>query len=326
MASVLSKSPSLTATTNTTLSNPIDIPKSIHLWPSSSKKVTTTVYNIGDDPQLRFNKFVAEVLQSERSLQLNDELGKGGTRTLAPFGFDQARQAPSIVKRIKIDKMERAADDGWESVQDYGNFLREAADTFRTTEMFSSTPPPPSPPLPSSQTISTSETPDTSPYDWQSWKTFNFTDEFARLAPLSPQESQLQGHQSAKLIDWIKHSINDALFRNWRSLDQIISTPSNSEDARQEREPAASKPILHTPNDDDLLPDLIVREEASNQTPLSRELVQASLAVASTSQLAGREEDRAQSAQIEPRESSGGAEDTRSVVSQDNHWRRTIFG
>jgi len=381
-----------------------------------------------------FNRLVTEAFHGESSPELrNAELERAATRALLSIGVAQQRtmsmdvdQPPSSTKPeddsrassrsqshppsvpeepAKNEGDESVGDlgdvEGWQKIQEYGQFLRQSAETFRS-EGLSETPSPPiarrtfplSPqPLLQQPTTSTREVPSTtvtrgsaaslgakqiSPFEWLSWRHFRFNADFSGLAPLTARENRIHAEQSAKLIDWILNPLNDRFFRGWGSLDQIPNLPSETpahetvvEDTREEER--VLEHILEDTDEayppyDPQRPSLwpVERElgwrppvEGQNerlQTSFARYLLQEAPSQGRLHQASQGQEQRfvstglfgsdnrmdeiqrqdegevarGTSVQSTSRSGSfGGAksdDDARSVVSEDNHWRRTIFG
>ncbi len=339
MASVLSESSSSTTTT-ATISSPVGL-GAFQILPAVSR-IREGSYILGEEPgqvQARLNRLVAEALHRESSSELtNAELGRVATRALMSFGINQTREKRRrfVPEPMDVDMKETTQTDkeGWESIQDYGNFLRETADTFQTNTFMPSPPAPPRTiPSPSEIGGRIQESTQVSPIDRSSWSKFRFSADFAHLAPLTACQNRIQAQQSGKLIDWISDTVNDRLFRGWGGLDQVVDPPPSPDEAQREREAMeveALEHILEEPND-----------QLSNiQFHGSGELAWGSADTRGQNTFANYlSQDAPQSlsarklnprvTSIDPSRSSsmgGSDEDSRSVVSQDNHWRRTIFG
>jgi hypothetical protein len=294
----------------------------------------------GDDPgqaQIRFNRLVAEALHGEPSPELrNAELGRAATRALVNFGINQARG-----KHWKLDPSDsmdvdaaatHEADDGWESIQDYGKFLQETADTFRT-ESSSIYPATPQGMTPTSRerALRMERIMSIPSVDGMSWHKFRFNVDFAHLAPLTARENRIHAQQSTKLIDWISDPANDELFHGWGSLDQVVDPPPASEETQNYREGQEKEALGRIVGEHDgQSADWETfgrgelgwrpaegRAETSFAKYLALEVPQSSSRLGPG--VTSREPSRSNSL-------GGSDEDTRSVVSQDNHWRRTIFG
>jgi hypothetical protein len=224
----------------------------------------------------------------------------------------------------------------WKNIQDYGAFLKETATTFHQYDPFAAQPLDVRrdiPPSPTETSQRPDEWEDISPLDWLSWRNFRFNTVFSHLAPLTSRENRIYAMQSAKLIDWIRDWGNDALFGTWQGLDQVVDSPPQSDETRLYRESVEKAALEHIL---DVAPSL---DRQSRQAigelgwrPSNSENLQGAFArfiSQDAPQPSHGPELRVTSA--EPSRSSsfsiGGSEDdTRSVVSQDNHWRRTIFG
>jgi hypothetical protein len=337
MASVLSESPSSTTIT-ATISSPAGL-GTFQIRPSVSR-IREGSYILGEETgqtQLKSNRLVAEVLHGESSSELrNAELGRAATRVLMSFGLNQREKRRRIEPEpmdVDMEEGSQTDNEGWESIQDYGNFLRETADTFG---MDTSMPPPPEPrrtvpARPEKPRIQ--ESTQISPIDRLSGPKFRFTADFAHLAPLTARENRIQAQQSGKLIEWLSDTVNDRLFRGWGGLDQVVDAPPSPEEAQNQRqavEVEALQRILEVPDDQSSNIQFHGTGElgwgsggARGQNTFAKYLSQE----APQSSSAGRLDPRLTS--IDPSRSSsmlGSDEDCRSVVSQDNHWRRTIFG
>src|SRR5579859_1857423 len=147
MASILSESSPSTGTT--TISTPIAV-GSLQFRPllrSSKRDSSSRLF--GEEPtqaQVRLNKLVAEAFHGESSLELrNAELGRAAARALVNIGINQAmeekRRAAST--RMDIDSgPERNStelkEEEWQSIQDYGAYLKEAATTVQQSDPFAS--------------------------------------------------------------------------------------------------------------------------------------------------------------------------------------------
>jgi len=289
---------------------------------------------------------VAEAFHGESSLELrNAELGRAAARALVNIGINQAleekRRAAST--RMDIDsgpeRISTELKEEWISIQDYGAFLKETSITLQQSDPFAPQAPELSRDLPTSPSETSSrldDTDDISPLDWLSWRHFQFNKVFAHLAPLTSRETRIYAIQSAKLIDWIRDWGNDALFGTWQGLDQVVDPLPQSDEVRIYRESiekAALEHILEVApperqsrramgGDFGWRPGMDGKSEC-RQGAFARYISQ------ETPQPSHGPELPVQSA--EPSRSSsfsvgGSEEDTRSVVSQDNHWRRTIFG
>lgn len=348
MASVLSESSSSTGTA--TISTPISV-GSLQFRPllrSSKRDSSSRLF--GEEPtqaQVRLNKLVVEALHGESSLELrNAELGRAAARALVNIGINQAleekRRAAST--RMDIDpepeKLSTELKEEWKSIQDYGLYLKDAAITVHQSDPFVSQIPDVRRDTPTSSTETSNrpeEFEDISPLDWLSWKHFRFNAVFAHLAPLTSRENRIYAMQSAKLIDWIRDWGNDALFGTWQGLDQVVDSPPQSEETRLYRESierAALDHILDVAPSPDRQSQQAIGGELGWRPGLAgkSENLQSAFARYISQDApppSNRPETRVTSA--EPSRSSsfsmGGSEDdTRSIVSQDNHWRRTIFG
>ena len=346
MTSVLSESSSSTGTA--TISSPAAVGSlQFRTLPRSSNRESSSRL-FGEEPtlaQVRLNKLVAEAFHGESSLELrNAELGRAAARALVNIGINQAieekRKAASTHMDIDSEQQPLSTElkEEWKSIQDYSAFLRETAATVRLSDPLASSSLDVRRDLPPSGTetsLRPDELEDISPLDWLSWRNFRFNAAFAHLAPLTSHENRLYAMQSMKLIDWIRDWGNDALFGTWQGLDQVVDSPPQSEETRLYRESierAALKHIL----DVDPSPERQSRQAIGGELgwrPGAGRLENSQSAFAKyISQDAPRPshgpEPRASG---EPSRASSfsvglSEDDTQSVVSQDNHWRRTIFG
>jgi hypothetical protein len=153
---------------------------------------------------------------------------------------------------------------------------------------------------------------------------------------LTSRENRIYAIQSAKLIDWIRDWGNDALFGTWQGLDQAVDSPPQSEEVRIYRESIEKAALQHILE--------VAPQESQSRRAIGGELGwrpgvdgKAESRQSAFARYISQEAPQSshgpgfpvQSA--EPSRSSsfsmGGSEDDAgSVVSQDNHWRRTIFG
>jgi hypothetical protein len=289
---------------------------------------------------------VAEAFHGEASLELkNAELGRAAARALVNFGINQAieeRWRPEST-RMDIDSEPDTSTnelkEEWKSIQDYGEFLKESTNTFRQSNPFALESPDPRRTIPSTPQTSrpSNESDDISPFDWISWGNFRFTTEFAHLAPLTSRDNRIYATQSSKLINWIRDWGNDALFGSWQGLDQVVDSARQPEETRRYRE-SMEKAALEHILEVEPLPDRsnrgAIREELGYRPHMdsysenTRSTFARYLSQDAPQPLDGPEHlvtstgpSRSSSYSL-----GGTDDDTRSIVSQDNHWRRTIFG
>lgn len=333
MTSVHSKS------TSSTLQSPLGL-SPFHIYPTAGRS-----YVLGEDPgqaQIRLNRLVAEAFHGESSSELrNAELSRAATRALVNFSINQERdQRPrfSQTEMAMEEDTEMSStdkDEGWESIQDYGKFLRQTADTFREEALM------PSLPVPWLSIPASIDDPSRSrdeerrkqslPIEGVQWRQFQLHTEFAHLAPLTSQENRIHAQQSGKLINWISDPANDEMFRGWTGLDQASDPPPASEESQRRRsdlEIDALERILGGTEEHSTPRRLaeLGRGDAESQTLGSFAKY---LTMEAPKWVARRLETGVTNSVEQSRSSSmggGSDEDTRSVVSQDNHWRRTIFG
>jgi len=155
----------------------------------------------------------------------------------------------------------------------------------------------------------------------------------SHLAPRTACENRIQAQQSGKLIDWISDTVNDRLFRGWGGLDQVVDPSPSPDEAHKEREAMEVEALEHILEEhSDQLSSIQVhgtRElgwrsaERRGQNTFAKYLSLEAPRSLSVGELKPRV------TSIDPSRSSsigGSDDDSRSVVSQDNHWRRTIFG
>jgi hypothetical protein len=342
MASVYSEATS--SSTTSTLQSPLPLPP-FHIFPAVTRLHERSFVS-GEDPgqaQIRLNRLVAEAFHGESSPELrNAELGRAATRALVNFSINQGRDngrrytQTDMNEDTEMSSMDR--DEGWESIQDYGNFLRETANTFREEALV------PSPPI-AWRTIpdSTKDFPKSRneqhktqnpPIDGVSWRHFRLNAEFAHLAPLTSRENRIHAQQSTRLIEWISDPANNELFRGWSGLDQPSKFPAISKEAqlrRDDLEMEALERILGGIEDQSTERRYSSVAELGWGTTDSQPTVGsfAKYLTIEAPQWSPRRSGTGVTS-VEPSRSNsmgtGSEEDTRSVVSQDNHWRRTIFG
>jgi hypothetical protein len=342
MTSILSESSS--STTTSILQSPLALAP-FHIFPAVTR-LHERSYVLGEDPgqaQIRLNRLVAEAFHGESSAELrNAELGRAATRALLNFSINQERDKRRRYTRTDMNEDTEMSstdrDEGWESIQDYGNFLRETADTFREEALLASPPirwrtiPGSSNDLCKSQ--NEERKPQGPPIDGVSWRHFSLNAEFAHLAPLTSRENRVQAQQSANLIEWISDPANNELFGGWSGLDQASKLPAVSEEAqlrRNDLEMGALDRILGG------IEDQSTERRYSEVAELGRGATDSQQTLGSFAKYLTIEAPQWSARRletgvttVEPSRSSsmggGSDEDTRSVVSQDNHWRRTIFG
>lgn len=215
-------------------------------------------------------------------------------------------------------------------LQDYGAVLAE------TVKYFGSQAPEEQRHIQTSPSASSTildELDESSSLNWLSWKNFCFNTAFAHLAPRTSQELRIYAKQAAKLIDWIRDSRNDSVFRAWQGLDQVVDSPQ-SESARIDRESsekAALEYILNLESPDLWCPG--TTGEESGRRPESARLSeyrQGAFALYISQEALRTPHDPyigEQRAHVSGTFSLGGTdEETRGNLSADNHWRRTILG
>jgi len=224
--------------------------------------------------------------------------------------------------------------EGWNEIQEYGKFLRETVNNAMPEEFGEQPPEQRRASSTSAETVhGTREEKYVSPFDWVSWRNFRLHSEFKHLAPLTSRENRIHAQQSSKLGDWITDPINDSMFRGWNGLGQVVyPEPLLEEEQREQEESAETEAVERILGEDDEEQQTGEQDSSgmegvrtpSQQTSFARYLSQES---PSSPKDSSRQPPRVTS--IEPSRSSSmrsSDEDTRSIVSQDNHWRRTIFG
>ena len=334
MASVLSES--LHSTRTSTIQSPL---RPFQIFPMGNRS-----YVLGEDPgeaQIRLNRLVAEALHGESSSELKGaEFRRAGTRALVNFSVNQDKEKRRRFAKTYMNEdieMSMDRDDGWESIQEYGNFLREAADTFQEEAPVPSSPVRLRSTLPSFtdfyQSRNQEQRTQNPPVEGVSWRHFHLNAEFAHLAPLTARENRIHAQQSGKLIDWILDPANDELFLAWSGLDQAGNPPPASAEAQRRRNHVEMEALARILEGTDEQP-------SGGRFPQTAELGRGaadSQSMGSFAKYLSMEapewsrrgmETRIINAGPSRTNSMGGGsdEDTRSVVSQDNHWRRTIFG
>jgi len=354
----------MTKTTHSSSSSTSPLPN-IPAFPFRSfegSRIREPVFIVKEEPsqtQLRLSRLVAETLHGEGPIDLRHaELERAATRALATFGlvprnnnfktlkvFTMTSGLVSRDDAMEADESEgervKEETKGWESIQEYGKYLRETADLFRTNQ--TKTPPPAvgATTQPPPQTTEGRAEPSTSsfisPIEQLQARNSRFAQDFAELAPLTSRENRIRAQQTANLIEWISDPGNDALFRGWSGLDQIANRPASPEQERQRRESMeveALERILevrdeaikasthgkeelgwHSVGMEEGRPDSLAKYLSQDAPPSKRRRLDVGVRSATS------ERSRSSSGQTGVSE-----EDTRTVVSQDNHWRRTIFG
>jgi hypothetical protein len=345
MAMVISESSSSTGTTSfpsPTTSIPLFLPgpqrraESSNLFRDQFEEQPTF-------QRVQLNKLVTEAFHGESSTEAfhgepstelrNEQLGVTAVRAPVNFGINQARMdsrhddSKTAIMDMDVDSEETLLSTGekeeWESIQEYGKYLGETADTFQYADITESALLPAS--VPQKQRTREKVL---SWFEWFSWRNFQFQTEFAQFAPLTTHETRIYAQQSTNLIDWILDWGNDGFF-GWQSLGQVVGPPPHSEETRRDREITEQQalqqilevvvdPVSSTPRPWGIrssLEGIPERPQSSFAQYLSQEAPQSR----GTPCLGGSEPSRSSSR-------GGSDEDTRSIVSQDNHWRRTIFG
>jgi hypothetical protein len=196
--------------------------------------------------------------------------------------------------------------DKWESIQYYGNYLEKTAHTLQYTD-FHMEPASVQPiTIPKKRTLD-------SPFlfEWFSWRNFRFDTEFAQLAPLITREIRLYAPQAAKLSDWILDWGNVWMAGSGTSRRSSTTYRRNATTKRNNR--------THCTSTRDTLQPELDRTPERAQSSFARYISQEAPLEFAMTECGGREPSPSS-------DTGGGEEDTRSVVSKENHWRRTIFG
>jgi len=309
--------------------------------------------------QLQLSGLVTETLHGGVSVKLKDaELEHAATRALATFGLVPGHNnlktlgvftmTSGLVRGddpMEVDESEgeRVKEEmkGWESIQEYGKYLGETAELFRTD--YTMTPPPAAgattqhPPETTDAQGEPSTSAFVSPIEQLQGRNPRFAKDFTDLAPLTSRENRVHAQQTINLIEWISDPENDPLFRGWSGLNQIANRPASPEHERERRETAeveAIEQILEVRDEEikasthgkgelgwhsvgmgERRPSSLAKYLSQDAPPSKRRRLDVGVRTTTA------ERSRSNSAQTSVSE-----EDTRTVVSQDNHWRRTIFG
>jgi hypothetical protein len=232
----------------------------------------------------------------------------------------------------------RGSSEEWKRVQAYGQYLGEAANHFPLSPNGSAYPPPISfhtIPPPDNTTPQTSLSSYISPFDWISWREFQFNNDFSQFAPLDAAQNRTYAQQSSNLSNWIVNPANETSFSGWQSLNQVPNPPPISDEAQQqqaETEFDSLRQVLTVQQDQNTTGAQIGEGTwqmgghfSANQMqgPFAQYLLQD--APISSSSINEATVPIAIQQSWNPNTEMG-EQDTRSVVPEDNHWRRTIFG
>ena len=231
----------------------------------------------------------------------------------------------------------------WKNIQAYGQYLGEAATNNFPLPPNGQTFPPPVPfhtiPPPDNTTPQTSLSSYVSPFDWISWRGFQFNNEFSHLAPVDTAQGRTYAQQSSNLANWVSDPANDPAFVQWQSLNQVPEPQPISDEARQNQEEGernALSQILTVEQDPRMGANMVPQMGGPGwqsdprvhgnqvQGPFAQYLLQEAPISAPSSHNVGvtnnGQQDWTQGS------SATDNQDFQGVVSQDNHWRRTIFG
>jgi len=293
--------------------------------------------------QLKFNNFTAEALHGELSAAQRHANVTGEQKI---FGRDsRLEDFQRSVSKIMDPQQTGGADptdsEGWQNIQEYGQFLGEAANHFPFSPNGPSYPPPISfhtVPPPDNTTPQTSISSYISPFDWISWRQFQFNTEFSHLAPLDPSQDRTYAQQSANLSNWVANPANDAMFTGWQGLSQVADHQSISDETQRQREEEQQHALQQmlvvegqqhtgshssaTIGDGGWRPDPYFRGDPT-QSPFAQYLTQEAPVLSSQLTEMNGNNDVQPSGNKNPEISE---QDTQGIVSQDNHWRRTILG
>jgi hypothetical protein len=330
------------------------------LLSSGVARIQQPSFTLGENPgqaQLQLNRLVAEALHGEVSVELrNAELEKAATRALLTFGLlHQSTNIKSLellsntsgvmsgedAMAVDEEKGKAATEEmkGWESIQEYGKYLGATAEllTVHTNTLPSDAEATTQPPLHTGDAEALpSPLSFDSPIEQLRFRSSRFAAEFADLAPLTSRENRIHARQTTNLIEWISDPANDELFPGWCGLDQIGNRPASPEEHQQkeDREVEALERILEVRDEErrsstegkgelgwhsvgmgEGRPSSLAKYLSQDAPPSKRRRLEVVGTRGTT------ERSRSNNAQT-----GVSGEDTPRVVSQDNHWRRTIFG
>jgi hypothetical protein len=308
---------------------------------------------------VRLNRVVASASLAEPSAEIRHaEVDRAKSRPREPFGLLQQRNDLSFREPLQmtsgvgddgmeVDEEKGEVGDmqaGWEKIQEYGKYLGQTAELFRTD--VTSTPPPTathSPQQTMEERRKSSTSSFISPIEQLQWKHFRFASDFEELAPLTSRENRIHAQQTTNLIDWISDPANDALFRGWSGVGQLCKLRKSTEEERQRREDQeveALERILEVRDEGKKLsrnqskgelgwhsvgmgtegrPSSLAKYLSQDAPPSKRRRLEGSVSrkASTTSEAPSRSNST---------QTGGSDEDARSIVAEDNHWRRTIFG
>lgn len=259
---------------------------------------------------------------------------------------EKRKRSTSMDQENELPPRQRAAMDreDWDEIQEYGQFLRETVnaaipDVFVSAEERRKA----SPSASTERTHRTREEKYITPFDSLSWRNLHFHSELKHLAPLTSQENRIHAKQSSKLSNWITDPINDSMFRGWNGLGQVVYPGPQSEEEQRQQASAqleAIRGILEEENESEVEeppptgePALPLNPDEGIPTPNTTSAGQTSFARYLSQEAPSSSKDTLlpppgvtslQTSRSSSMRSSD--EDTKSIVSQDNHWRRTILG
>ena len=345
MASVLSQSASPSLTGISTIPSKPRAVCVFNFWsnPAFKRDESRGYTEEPTQAQIPFNRLAAETVHRESTHSLGNADFKL-TRQLPNFLVDtevkdvRRQDLSNLMDTSYSGEEDQPASQDWKNIQDYGQYLGQAASHFPLSPAGPVYPPPISVhtiPPPDGPTPQTSNSNQLSAFEWISWRQFEFNTEFSHLAPLNASQDRIYAQQSGNLANWVANPANDQMFSGWQSLNQVVDPPPISEEAQHQQEQQqayALQQILTVQESDRLhqMSELGCRPESrfhgdQPQGPFAQYLSQQ--APASSSQMQTQESGVTSNIEQSRSGSSGiSDEDTRSVVSQDNHWRRTIFG
>jgi hypothetical protein len=290
------------------------------------------MFAFGDQPQaqVKLNRLVADAFHGDSSVELrNAELTRAAARALQSFGMNQAKGEPrrSVSHTDKDESRSSVHDDAWGNIQDYGEFLRDTADTVQMIALMSPLTEPGVHTSPQDLTRAP-QTNHISPFDWLTWRDFRFKEEFRHLAPLTVGENRMHAQQSARLIDWVMDASNHAQFSGWGGLDQLASASPPSEEERQQREIIEREALKEILDGDLQRPAPRTGElgwKLDSDGTIGRSVFAEYLSQ-EYPEIKGGDIGVTKVDVSEEHSMDGSDVDTRTVVSNDNHWRRTMLG
>lgn len=300
---------------------------------------------------MRLDRIVANASLAEPSAELRHAEAK--SRASEPFGLLQQSSFRDPLQMtglgddgMEMDEERGEAGDipGWENIQEYGKYLGQTAELFRTDVTSTSPPTATHSRQPTTEERRKSSTSSfVSPIEQLQWKHFRFASDFDELAPLTSRENRIHAQQTTALINWISDPANDVLFRGWSGIGELCNLRKSTEeerDRREEQEVEALERILEVRDEGkkatrnqskgelgwhsvgmgtDGRPSSLAKYLSQDAPPSKRRRLDGS--VSRKPSTTSEEPSRSNSTQT-----GASDEDTRSIVAEDNHWRRTIFG